>query len=420
MAVRGEVRGVERLWALNPGLYRDEDLTNALEAVVPVDGHPEYTLQLARAEVLLGRYERARGYFETYLSTEQNADALIEFAHLQFELYRFAEAEQLFRRASALRPGDLTLRIEIAESLMLQNRANEALKVYAELAGETTSEDVLGPYIRLAESLGRYDDFTRGLQRRIERDPTNAGRDHLMLAYGYELANNTERRGAALEEGLRLAPQNNDLRLQLAFALANEKKHQAAQAALATHTSLHEDAVSAVLYMELMRLNNDTAAERAFLATPLAPALAADETVREHLARAYEALSDFKAAESVWRDLLAHRPNDLDRASSLARVLLTRGNTAEASRVLQPFLAEPTPTALRLVAQIAGAAGDHRTAEKYQLAYLDAVQSATATEWGALGDIRLSRGDRTGAKRAYAEALRRLQAQIVQSQGSPP
>jgi hypothetical protein len=411
---------LDRLIALNPGLYRDADLARALTRLVPVPGRPDYTLRLARLAVSLGQFDEARTAFERYLAdAPADVDALIDLAHLHRELYRFADAETVLRRAAALRPADLLIRREIAETLVAQNRHVDALALYRELAADSTAEDVLGPYIRLAESLGRYDDFTRGLRRQIDASPTPAARDFVLLAYGYELADDPVRRQAALDEGLRRTTQSDDLRLQLAFALSAEKKYVDAQAALTPHAGLHADAAAATLYLELLRLNNDRAAERRYLAKPLAPALAHDESILERLARAREALREFPAAESLWRELIALRPVEFEYTAALARVLLLRRQTAEANRLLAPFLREPTPAILKLAAEIASAAGDHRSAEKYQLGYLAAVRAAPATDWGALGDIRLSRGDRTGAKRAYAEALHRLSAQLAATGGKP-
>ncbi|MSU49651.1 MAG: hypothetical protein EXS37_11300 [Opitutus sp.] len=98
-------------------------------------------------------------------------------------------------------------------------------------------------------------------------------------------------------------------------------------------------------------------------------------------------------------------------------MLLLRGHTAEARALLAPLLLKPTPPILRLAAEIARAAGDRAAAEKYQMAYLNSLRTAPALDWSALGDIRLSRGDRTGAKRAYAEALRRMQSQFAPKGG---
>ncbi len=413
---------LDRLVALNPGLYRDADLARALAKIVPIPGRPDYLLLLARLDVSLGRFDEARLAYERYLAVvPTDADALIDFAHLFRELYLFAEAEPLLRRAAALRPADTAdtaLGREIAELLVAQNRHLDALAAYRQLLQTAPSEEILGPYIRLAESLGRYDDFTRGLRLRIDLSPTPSSRDFLLLAYGYELTDDDARRQAALDEGLRRSTDSDDLRLQLAFALSAERKYAAAQAALAPHTGLHSHAPAATLYLELLRLNNDTAAERRYLAQPLAPALVHDESIVDHLARAHEALRNYAEAERLWRELTALRPTEFAYTAGLARVLLLRRRAAEAQQLLAPFLREPTPAILKLAAEIASAAGDHRSAEKYQLAYLDAVRTAPAADWGALGDMRLSRGDRTGAKRAYSESLRRLLARLTKTGGS--
>ncbi len=414
VARAGILPAIDRLIALNPGLYRDEDLRLVLERVVPVDGHPDYTLRLARLEVTLGRYEQARGYFERFLAGDAGAtDAMIELGRLLVELSRFDDAEAWLRRAAATRPDDLAIRREIADVLVLRGQPHAALAIYAELARQSASDEIIVPYIRLAESLGRYGELVRGLRTRIAQSTTPSARDYLMLAYGYEVGDDAAQRKAALEEGLRRLPESDELRLQLASALAAEKDFVRAQTIVMAHTRLRDEPAAAELYFDLMRRNEDLAAERRFLALPFADAVARDESVRERIARAREALGELPEAERIFRELLAERPADPERTADLARILVRRGKAKEARALLEPLLRTPTPAILRLAADTAQAAGDARSAEKYQLAYLAALGTASAADWSALGDIRLSRGDRTGAKRAYAEALRRLQTQIA-------
>ncbi len=415
LALAGDLAALERLVALNPGLYRDADLARVLEARVPVPGHDDYTLNLARLQVLLGRYDKAQNYFERFLKVAPNdVTAVTELARLHFELYHFVEAEAGFRRASVLRPDDISLQIERANCLVLLFRHDEALAIFAELAANSTDENVLGPYARLAESLGRYEDFSRALKRRLATTPNPAGRDYLMLAYAFELADDAVQQRAALEEGLSRVPGDDAVRLQLAVALAEEKKFARAATVLAVHGGLHDHAPAATLYLDLLRLSNDVAGERRYLQEPLAPVIADDEAVLERIARARESVGELAEAERIWRELLRLRPAELDRMSNVVRLVLRRGATAEADRILEPYLAAPTAATWQAAAQVASAAGDHRRAENYQQAFLDATPEATAADWGALGDIRLSRGDREGAKRAYAEALRRLHRRIAQ------
>lgn len=413
LALQADLPAVDRLVALNPGLYRDDDLRRALERVVPVPQHPDYTLKLAQLEVGVGRYADGRRYYVDYLAAAPgDVDTMIELADLHRELYQFTDAEQWLRRAAEYRPRDTNLQLEIANNLVLQNRHTEALDYLAALAAKAPTEEVLQPYVILAEALGRYDHLIRGLRLRIDHASQPTARDYLLLAYAHELSDDAAGREAVLAEGRRRLAQDDDLKLQLALTQSAAKNYRAAQAELASHTGLHANFAAATLYLELMRLNNDLAAERAYLATPLAPALARNGAILERVARASEALGDYAAAEQLWRQLHEERPADFNRAASLARVLLTVGRPADANQVLAPFLRHPTPGVLRLSAEIATGAGDYKNAEAYQLAFLELSRDAGATDWGALGDIRLSRGDREGAKRAYAEALRRLHGQI--------
>lgn len=420
LATTGDLPAVDRLVALNPGLYRDAELIQMLQRIVPVADRPEYTLQLARLEMAQGRYPDALAHFQRHLADAgETPEHLMEVAKILVELNRFAEAEIHLRRAERLSPSDRAIQRELAAVFVWLGRNDEALARYAQLAEESPTEDVLAPYTRLAETLGRYDELARGIRRRIARAAQPEPRDFLMLAYAYELGADPAARRTALEEGLRLLPANDELRLQLASALADQRKYAEAQTVLGAHRRLHEEPIAAALYLELLRLNNDTAAERRFLALPLTGALALDENVRERCAAAYEAGGEFATAERLRRELLAERPDDPSRVGDLARVLLLRGRHREAAGLLAPLLQQPSAETLRLAAEVATAAGKVREAEKYQLAYLREVRSAGPAEWSALGDIRLAAGDRTGARSAYAEALRRLHTQLAPKDSSP-
>lgn len=418
LARQGDDPAIDRLLALNPGLFRDAELATVLDAALAHDARPERLLRLARLQVELGRYDAARRTFERYLTQRRDPAAMADLIKVHRENFAYAEAEKWLRELAAIQPGDVAVRREIAETLVLQGRHADALAVYGELLDKTQQEDVIGPFTRIAESLGKFDEFARGLQRRVAALETPAARDYILLVYAYELAARPRERRAALEEGLRRFPENGDLRLQFAYLLANDRRYAEAQRALAPHPELHAVPAVAAFYLDLLRLNNDTAGERAFLQRTLAPAAANDDAVIERVARAREALGDWAAAERGWRELAARRPGDFGPVADLARVLLQTGRAREARTLLAPFLVAPTPAVLRTAAEVAAAAGDARAAERYQLAYLAATKDAPPTDWGALGDIRLSRGDRTGAKRAYAEALRRMQSELLEKGGS--
>ncbi len=404
---------IDRLMALNPGLFRDADLAAVLQRQLARQPRDDLRLALARLQIELGLYAAARASLEDHLSRHPDPAIMLELARLLRENFEFAAAEKWLRRALESRPGDIPLRRDIADLLVFQRRHAEALALFGDLVQQSDAEEILGPFTRLAESLGRFDDFARGLQRRVASSSAPTERDFILLAYGFELAAEPAERRTAIEEGLRRHPGSNDLRLQLAYILSAEQNHRGALQVLERHTRLRQEVAPLSLYLDLLRLTNDVAGERRFLTTPLPPELADEEPIVERIARVHEGARNFAEAERLWRELLRRSPESATRIAELARVLMLQRRTAEARQLLAPLLVDPTPPVLRLAAEISEASGDHRASEQYQSAYLAAVGDAPATDWGALGDIRLSRGDRSGARRAYAEALRRMHAELA-------
>jgi tetratricopeptide (TPR) repeat protein len=420
LAQTGDMPAVDRLIELNRGLFRDDELRRALEKVVPVPGVPDYTLQLARVEFSLGRYEAATRHFARYLEENPAAfDIMEELGRLLAGMNRFDEAETWFRRVVAARPEDPTIQKELANLLVLQGHPNDALALFSRLAETAPTTEIFEAYAHLAESLGRYDELIRGLRRQIDHAATPKPRDYLMLAYGHELQDDTAGRRKALAEGLARLPGSDELRLQLASAQAEIGEYSRAQVTLSRHSHLRDEAPPASLFLELLRLNRDTATARTFLSEPLGPNLVTNENVMERVAHLWEMLHDYPAAERIWRQLLKLRPADQENLVGLTRVMILRGHYAEARAVLAPHLEHPTPALLRLAAEVAYATGDFRLAEKYQMQLLAVSPLASPPDWTTLGDIRLSRGDRIGARRAYSEALTRMKSQLAQTGGGP-
>lgn len=404
---------LERLMALNPGLFRDADLASTLRRALERRPRDDLQLALARLEIELGNYDSARTTLESYLSRHPEPAVMLELVQVLRENFEFPAAEKWLRLALASKPSDIRLRRELADLLIYQRRHADALAIFADLLPQSDAEEIIGPFIRLSESLGRFDDFGRGLQRRVAASSAPSERDFILLAYAFELAAEPADRRAAIEEGLRRHPGSNDLRLQLAYLLSAEQNHRGALQVLERHTRLREEVAPLSLYLDLLRLTNDLAGERRFFAAPLAPDVADEEPIVERIARAHEGARNFPEAERLWRELLRRNPGSATRVAELARVLLLQRRTTEARQLLAPLLADPTPPVLRLAAEISEASGDHRAGEMYRTAYLAAVRNAPAVDWGALGDVRLTRGDRAGARRAYAEALRRMHAELA-------
>ncbi len=402
-----DIEAVDRLLAMNPGLYRDAELAGVLVNVIPVPGHDDYILILAQLKQKLGYYPEAEHYFAEYLAAVPNDyEVAWELATLHYELFEYPEAEKWYRHASSIRPDDLETRLAVANVLMMQNRPEDSFKLYGEIMADHPTDEVIANYIRIAESLGRYEELATGLRKQINRDETPELSDFGRLAYTFARMNETALQEEVLKEGLEHFPEDPQMRLALAQLLADRKEYQSAQETLSNLSGLHSDLSAALLYLDLLRLNNDLVEERRYLSIPFAPAIRSNEALLKKEARAFEAIQDLPQAETIWRQLLTSNQNDHELVGQLARVLMLQGKERQANQLLAPFLVEPSPSILKLAAEVSIAAGDYLAAESYQLEFLNAIAAPHETDWGMLGDIRLSRGDIEGATRAYQIANR--------------
>lgn len=413
LSLQGDRAALDRLVALNPGLFRDRELADVLLALVPVENHADYTLILAKLLTNVGRYDEAVSIYELYFE-EVPADktAMIELAVLETELYRYDEASKWLQRAKA--EGDLspTTRRKLGDAWVAIGEYDLALVEYREVAEQTGLVDDFGSYFRLARSVGAYDDFVAGLEGVIQSEEAEAS-DYLTLAYGYQLLGDEDNSRVALRQGMKRFPQNAEMPMRLAYAYSDEKRYRDAQDVLVLHPRLGDDVEPTRLYLILMRLNEDAAAETAFLSRKLSKEVWADPESKQHIARIHSLQGRPAEAERLLRELHDQFRDDWEITADLIYALQLQSKNKEAEKLLKPLLREGTAEAWRLAADVAVQLGDYGKAETYQNNYLKLVDPIAATDWGALGDIRLSRGDRIGSKRAYTRALREIQLSLL-------
>lgn len=420
LSLLGDRAALDRLMALNPGLYRDRDLAEVLLEVVPVENHDDYTLTLARMLTGLGRYDESVEAYEAYFeAVPVDTVAMLELAVLQIELYRYDEASRWLQRIKMSDEAQPDTRRKLADAWAALGEFELALAEYRAVAEATGLMDDYGSYFRLARGLGSYEDFVSGLEGVVSTAEADAS-NYLTLAYGYQLLGEETKAKQTLRDGMARFPENAEMPMRLAYAYSDAKQFRVAQEVVELHPGLGTQVEPTRLYLLLMRLNNDTAAEKRFLERQLSEAVINDPESKQTLARIYLLQGELETAEKYLRELHADLPDDWDVTGDLIVVLQRRGKAKEAQRILAPLLASDHAMAWQLAASVASELGNYADAEVYQTKYLAMVDPATATDWGALGDIRLSRGDVEGSKRAYRRALRAMQLTVLaESKGQP-
>ncbi|GAB5560359.1 MAG: hypothetical protein SynsKO_20060 [Synoicihabitans sp.] len=415
LSLKRDPMALERLLALNPGLYRDEELANVLQEIVPIENHDDYTLQLAELLTGLGRYDEAVHAYELYFeSAPYDAEAMVALAVLEIGLYRYDEAAKWLQRAKNTVDAGPDLRRKLAQAWTAMGEFEAAMVEYRDLAEMTGLADDYGSYFRLARGLGAYEDFVAGLEGAVaspEADVSN----YLTLAYGYQLLGQEVKAKQTLREGMRRFPNNAEMPMRLAYSYSDAKRFKEAQEIVALHPKLGTDIEPTRLYLILMELNNDVSAQDRFIQRDFPDLVWRDDESKQSLARIHMRRGNLKLAEKLLREIHADAPENWGATGDLISVLIRRDKAKEAERILRPLLATNAPPAWRMAAEIASGLGQFGEAERYQSRYLEMINPPAATDWGALGDIRLSRGDIEGSKRAYRRALRQLQISLLNS-----
>ena len=187
-----------------------------------------------------------------------------------------------------LKPNDPAVAKHLGEVYYLLGDFEESFSVYQSLARRSNDPDALQKYGSLARCLGKYVDFSEALERQLT--PTNepSSEDFFRLAYACEISGAKEKRREALENGLRKFPEDNVLRLQLAFLLASKKEYKEALTVLNRHPNLRTDLTALHLYLNLIAETHDYARAEKFLKSGIDKKKLEDTSIRELLASIYE------------------------------------------------------------------------------------------------------------------------------------
>ncbi|MBI2932285.1 MAG: hypothetical protein HYY16_11590 [Planctomycetes bacterium] len=168
-----------------------EARVHALRALALIERQPvthAAKLTQALSLILLKREQEARSLIlELLARVPQDPGLLSTFAWALMELKEYEKLYELLARWRALEPDSIDLRHIWAQALIHDGRLEEAAAVLAERPGEKLPTLLLGQYLEVLSSLGRWSEVQRLLQ---EREPDNASfdwlREQIRATYGPE------------------------------------------------------------------------------------------------------------------------------------------------------------------------------------------------------------------------------------------
>jgi predicted Zn-dependent protease len=406
LAEQKDAAALERIVALNPGLYRDKDVLRLLRGLDGEAMQDKYRLILARLSAKHGEYAEANSVYQTLLQRKpEDAAVMEEYAQTLKRQYAYEKALAIWKRLQELKPDDDAVRGHIAEVHYMMGDFEESLQAYRQLAKRSPDLATILKYRTLAESMGDFQSLSEALGREMALKKQVAPDDFIKLAYVLSLLGADAERRGVLERGLAQFPDSDTLRSQLSILLVEKNEAGKALPILARSRNLKTDLDALQLYLGLLIGSGDYAAADKFLKTGIAEKIMDAQNITLLRALIYEGSQNDLAAEKLHQKLYQQHPGESAFALNYLQILTKLGKTRRARSVLQPLLTNPTPAILKEAARVYAELGDYKEAERLQTRFLDLPGKATFQDWSYLGDIRYSAGNRLGAQGAYRRAL---------------
>ena len=410
------IKVLDRLRVLHRPLYRTQEFEPVLRRVLPIDGRPDLILEHARVLTRLGLYDESLKRYGDYLREQpEDGFAMVERADLAFESFYYERAEEYYREAIRQMPTELRLHKRLGESLYLASQYEEAFDFYKNYIETQANADLemVETFSRLAQSLGRYDDVSAGLERVLALKEKPLSGDFLSLARNYYYRKEYKKQSTVLEAALDDYPEDSSLVYFLGLSYSAQKEYLRAASMIEGKQKSLEDPKVFQLFIEILIANQDYKKALNVARGGIERGAFESTAMKQNLAQIYEGNQMYAKALELLEELHADDPSDRNSGLALANVLSTLGRKDEAKRILKPFLENPNAQVLQAAAALAAASGEFKQAEEYQLAYLDLAEEPTFYDFGFLGDIRLELGEPNQAKQDYEVTLLKMLNEVI-------
>ena len=406
-------KAIDRLLDLNPGLYRHTELAEAFNEQTDMVNNSTRLLDLTRLQMEAGNFDRAlRGYEQLIQTQNQNTNLFKEYGQILMRLYEFEKALVVYKKAEQMSPKDKSILKANAEILYHMGNYEDSFKYYELLIADSPNIDVLESYAALAEALGQLNKLAQSIEVRISLSTNVISYDYHQLAYSRKLLGQTNAFIATLKEGLKRFPDDASLRLQTVLALQETEQFDQAAEYLIKHPELKKNAELLQMYIGLLVSSQKLKEAEAFFAKEVPSQFRTNPGLLESEAYVYESLKQPENALKIYAKLRQINPTEIRYTANYARMLCLAGRYKEALPFVPMIESGVDKERLHLLAQIHAAASKFKLAEDYQKQYIASRPENMPQAWGFLGDIYLSRGEKTMAKRAYQRGLDELKSQL--------
>lgn len=400
---------LDRMIALHTGLFKHEDLALLLMDVYSPDTIGYYALTLARLLVQIGRYEQSVPYFEKELEKNpENTRLLNEIADAYRTSYSFELSLKYYLRVNEIDPTDYVAMVRSAEMAAYLGNFDLALALYRDAYAITPKATLIPLILNLASTTRREDIYYLFIEEKIDQSIPVEVDDYLDLAYVLSQQDRKKDQIKYLNEGLKQFPNNQKIQKELVYAYYDQKRFTEAFDAIQKLDEMKTDSNLISLYLSLCLETGRQKRALALVSELDQEIIHSNQYLMSTAAWVYELHQMYVESDSLYTRLYQQYPENPNYIASYVSMLVRQKRENEAFALLKSLNIDKDPELLRAMSYVYSQRERYSDAEDVQKKLLLKTGKNSFYDWGNLGDIRLSLGNKTEAERAYWMSLNKM------------
>lgn len=224
LSALGSSDALQQCIELHKPLLRESEMVTLLDAFIPVDGRPEYTLLAAQIHAKRTDYAVADHLYRKHLSAHpDDAASWAELGGMWDAAAEFSLALDAYRNGANINPDDQTLQRRIGRTLISMGDFEAALEQYAGM--QNYDRKILTHYLTLATNLGDNAAANDALRKWFTLPGERRTVDYLRLARSYGALGQRDNMIAVYMRGIKAFPKQREIKIELARELSRLRRH---------------------------------------------------------------------------------------------------------------------------------------------------------------------------------------------------
>jgi len=413
-AMEGDLRAIERMLALNPGLYRSDELIDALKVFLSIKDNSEYSLILADMLTQRGDYDEAKEYYRARLEKyPDDAATLLNLARNEAVQDRFEEALSIYQKLFALGKGGEEPVKKMIDLEIKLGKYNDAFELARQFAPLSKDEEMIRQYLNLADIMGELEDQMIAYQILVDTEGLAETEDYISYAYLCHLLGKEDQKRQILKMGAEKRKDGEHLRYLYAIAEGDKGNYASALEIMRSLILEINNQTIRIYFLQLLIMNSHTSealdyVEKNFSQIDYQSSVELTKTV----AQIYEMAGEYSKSLPFYASIYQQTPQDTASLVDYARILHRMGRRSESEKLIKSLKLKDNPQTIKIVAACYLDLELYEEAAKLLEQYKKLVPNTDMQVLRWLGDARLSSGDPRKAKRSYKQALQKMTREL--------